>query len=724
VSLDRVRGTASAPTARNIAGQVALVVLAAAAGLAVAPAFGARLTLDDLAPGGIVAAVAVGALAPAVGVTVARFLGLEALVAVAVGLVGGGVVIALVTRPGTAVFSGAYQLLTSALPATVDGPARATVAALTGFASLIASMIAAYAKRRALAIAPAFATLLAALALDAGIRQPPAWYAAVVVVPAGAALALLRRPVVHGGDGGDRRMQTVRATFPLVGAAAILAAGAMLATVVGSGSRLPAVRQDAADARDLVAAPIKPRNAVEPMLQYPALANNVLQVRFAGIASRRIDMLTLVTLDEFTGQTWTTHAGYRRAGTRLADDDPARPVSIRMRVITPGALSWLLRPERPTSIDRADLGTNEATGDIAVPVGVPYPLGYRITGSAPTVPFAALRPEPVTPLHGPVASAARAVPKTIVQAAKQFAATGTDYVRLLTLSNRLRGDGYFVDTGENAPAGNGFAQIQALLTAPNKHVGTSEQYASAFAILARMMGYQSRLVLGFEPRYGKHGNGFTVTGADVHAWPQVHFNRSGWITFDPTPTRESSRARDRDQPQANPRPSAAASQPTPRPSAPNPSTSPRTNQADDASGTRTATWLGVAGLLLLLIVLVGSPAGKAGRRRRRRAAAVPAQAVYGAWRETNDRLSELGSPPPRGRSTHEVADSSPEPVRSSVRALGAILDRAGYAPEAAGPDDARSAWLHHDHAARTLRTGQKPLRRILAALDPRPLWRR
>jgi hypothetical protein len=33
------------------------------------------------------------------------------------------------------------------------------------------------------------------------------------------------------------------------------------------------------------------------------------------------------------------------------------------------------------------------------------------------------------------------------------------------------------------------------------------------------------------------------------------------------------------------------------------------------------------------------------------------------------------------------------------------------------------AWLHAEAVARTLRDSRSPLRRIRAALDPRPLWR-
>lgn len=125
-------------------------------------------------------------------------------------------------------------------------------------------MIAAYGRIRAFAVAPSFACLLAALALDGGIRQPPIWYGAVVVGLVGAALALLREPVRHTirGDSQVAGVRLIRGVFPLVGAAAILAAGAVLAAALGSD--LPAVRHSAADARDLVDAPRQPRNAIEP----------------------------------------------------------------------------------------------------------------------------------------------------------------------------------------------------------------------------------------------------------------------------------------------------------------------------------------------------------------------------------------------------------------------------------------------------------------------------
>jgi transglutaminase-like putative cysteine protease len=70
-----------------------------------------------------------------------------------------------------------------------------------------------------------------------------------------------------------------------------------------------------------------------------------------------------------------------------------------------------------------------------------------------------------------------------------------------------------------------------------RKTGYCEHYATAMVILLRIVGIPARLVTGFlATEWNEFGGYYTVRQQDAHAWVEVFFPRSGWITMDPTPT--------------------------------------------------------------------------------------------------------------------------------------------------------------------------------------------
>jgi transglutaminase-like putative cysteine protease len=70
-----------------------------------------------------------------------------------------------------------------------------------------------------------------------------------------------------------------------------------------------------------------------------------------------------------------------------------------------------------------------------------------------------------------------------------------------------------------------------------RKTGYCEHYATAMVILLRIVGIPARLVTGFlAMEWNEFGGYYTVRQQDAHAWVEVFFPRSGWITMDPTPT--------------------------------------------------------------------------------------------------------------------------------------------------------------------------------------------
>ncbi|WP_062351152.1 transglutaminase TgpA family protein [Herbidospora yilanensis] len=65
--------------------------------------------------------------------------------------------------------------------------------------------------------------------------------------------------------------------------------------------------------------------------------------------------------------------------------------------------------------------------------------------------------------------------------------------------------------------------------------GYCEQFASAFAVMARVLGIPSRVSIGYTGGTKSEGR-WIVRTHDAHAWPELYFEGAGWLTFEPTPS--------------------------------------------------------------------------------------------------------------------------------------------------------------------------------------------
>ena len=79
-----------------------------------------------------------------------------------------------------------------------------------------------------------------------------------------------------------------------------------------------------------------------------------------------------------------------------------------------------------------------------------------------------------------------------------------------------------------------------------RKTGYCEHYATAMVVMLRTVGIPARLVTGFlATEWNEYGGYFTVRQRDAHAWVEVYFPHSGWITMDPTPTISATAATNR-----------------------------------------------------------------------------------------------------------------------------------------------------------------------------------
>lgn len=65
--------------------------------------------------------------------------------------------------------------------------------------------------------------------------------------------------------------------------------------------------------------------------------------------------------------------------------------------------------------------------------------------------------------------------------------------------------------------------------------GYCDYYATAFVVLARLVGLPARFATGFAPGQWNASDGmWVITEAEAHSWPEVYFPSYGWIPFEPT----------------------------------------------------------------------------------------------------------------------------------------------------------------------------------------------
>jgi len=124
-------------------------------------------------------------------------------------------------------------------------------------------------------------------------------------------------------------------------------------------------------------------------------------------------------------------------------------------------------------------------------------------------------------------------PRVVALAERVVSGAESDFDRAWSIQQSLRQNGRYTDSPP--PLGDDMTSpIEAFLLGELE--GHCEYFASAMVTLARSQGLPTRLVNGFAGGVPNEVGGFIeVTQADAHAWVEVHFEKAGWVRFDPTP---------------------------------------------------------------------------------------------------------------------------------------------------------------------------------------------
>ncbi|MFG1993787.1 DUF3488 and transglutaminase-like domain-containing protein [Actinoplanes sp. NPDC048988] len=625
--------------------------------------------------------------------------------------------------------NGIPRLLTALIPveATPDTVVVPVIAAW--LAGLAGTEIAVRAGRVLLGLLPATALYAGALYVVGPNADTARWTTLVFAGLAVGALAASARAV------GQPTLEAVQGVRVRASAAAALVIVLGLIAAVGPwiGGRVGAT-------------PVDPRRYVEPP-QVDSLDESplnrisgwalrprdpLLKVSPAAGAKGKVVRLRLAVLPDYDGVTWRVGATYRNAGRVLPvlQRPPDTTVARVRQDVTIDGLAGRLLPvvPTPTEVAGARVAFDAATGTLIGPDRLSPGLTYSVTSELQT-PDLNLLPTAETPSGDAVArylTVGAGVPDEIQRLADELAQdNGAAYDRAMAIQEFIAEHYRRV---ADAPSGHAYPNLKFFLFGPRQQggqAGTSEQFAASFALLARITGLPSRVVVGFDAPAA----GGTVSAGNAIAWPEVLFDRLGWVAFDPMPKSKDPRPVEED---FRPKPAPPTTPPAP-PSAPSetpPSSAPPTVMAAPPGPGPSAAVVagGASGSVLLLLAAAAGAIVlmRQSLRRRRLSAGTPDDRITGAWSEFTDALRLAGRPvPPHLAATEAAAYAESDAGLPPLGDLVAGINTVGFAPGSADDGQAARAGGQAVAYVDALRARRSWWRRLWWTVHPGPLrWSR
>jgi hypothetical protein len=318
-------------------------------------------------------------------------------------------------------------------------------------------------------------------------------------------------------------------------------------------------------------------------------------------------------------------------------------------------------------------------------------------------------------------------PEWLEEAWKVTGAAGkpTTLAQLKAIERSLQKGSYL----STAASGHSYFRIEQLLLGDKAghDAAYAEQRASAFAVLARSLGVPARVSVGYLLRKPAADGTYTVTTADVTAWPEVLDAELGWVAFNPTTTQKDQRPVE----ESNKGESSGGNTGD---QAPENDLGPLLFDREEEPPVEQTGWRDAllkvgtlaAGLVgvLFAVLLLGALA-KSQRRYWRRRRGSPAVRVLAAWHEMGDRLTERGHRPDPTLTPAELVLASRELVPAgAVQPLAAaapLVSAALYAPVDPHEAEADRAWDLEATARGALRRGTPLTRRVRHWFSLRPL---
>jgi transglutaminase-like putative cysteine protease len=449
----------------------------------------------------------------------------------------------------------------------------------------------------------------------------------------------------------------------------------------------------------------------------------------------------LIALDRFDGDTWSLSSEAKDAADVFGNRTPRGTVRQQF-TITSLADQWLPAAFRPVATTVGNARAIPESGTLIAPTAV-LGLSYTINSvveRAPTATQIAATARPLPGARQPDIELPDAFPAARRRQALDITRdAATPWDKAVALQQFFTDGSFAYDL--DVPPGDGPSAIDDFL---DRRRGFCQQFAAAYAALARAAGLPSRVVVGFTPgTYDATTAEYVVRGRDAHAWVEVWFAGLGWRTFEPTPAGLAPG-------QADPRGTGATtpgratnSSSTTTTTAPTSATTGGNGASSSARGFRDPGSLISAGgsagdggwsartvaTLVLLVLLAVGAVGFAVRRlvrpgrlrRRRRHAPLPATQITGAWQDALDACRGAGLPVSGALTPSEqvralAGHGAPGDAVPPLDELATLHAELEYSDHAAEPGDSERAWHAADEVRDALLVGVGTGERVRRAL--------
>lgn len=640
-------------------------------------------------------------------------------------------------------WDGPHTILSSGVPVRPDPEVLFVVLVAVGLGAFMGADLAQRSRTTVAPILPSLATLVVGLLFGIDDRLPSPWipaaWVAVALVTVGwrtTRVATAGRVVTtsvvttSGATGRAARPRTVDASAQPRAPKGRLLVVVVLAVAVaglarGVGPELPV---EDPDDRWLL------RDFVDLGADVSDMPNMLTQVTiwqggddsslFAADTSAPVERWRLAVLDAYDpngdGAGWSFSHELVPAGAELTDPPANATTEVTQTVDVEGLdVRWLPVADRVVEVSATDVHYDEEAGVLLAEPGA-VPDRYRATSVLPN-------PDVGRLTEADAASDAEAqaalqlpddLPDDLVDLAREVAGSGggSAYSQAVAIEQYLRTSGRYGRVVDEPRSGHTIGHVRCLLFGDEcAGQGSTEQFVTAYALMARIAGLPTRVVVGFEGT-GAAGRD-DVTAHESTAWAEVRLAGVGWVAFDPSP------------------------EPTVQVSPPTTALPGSSDQPDDDASTTTTTidpadadddasragrdddeddsWL---------VPLLGGAAGAAGlavlapgllrwrRRSRWRRASQPQARLAGAWASALQELRRGGVHLPPGSAVSDVVAAGNQhygPAAASLLPLGRTVNVVSFGPDPADAATAAEAWQLSDaftHARRRTRSLRRRLR--------------
>ncbi len=547
------------------------------------------------------------------------------------------------------------------------------------------------------------------------------------------------------GSGRPGRVQVALGAGML---AAALVGGLVLAPV------LPGTDTTRAVLRSELEPPIDVRQYPSPLVGFRTFSGQDLKLYYDkpllqvdGVASGTL--LRFAVLDRWSGSAWSglgastaEGSGFQRLGARVPNPPLTGVVAAQLRVLddyagNAGLNAWVpsLGEVAAVSFDgasaqqhrdnyRFNLTTDQgfvpdrlSSGDVLRVDSALLPQFAAVTGA----------PAPGDGDRQDDATSAFLAPTT----QRLASGDGEQWSQLTDIAQALKQGAWSDGTRpgeEQYLPGHGQYRLNQFVTG-QQFVGSDEQYAATFALMASRVGYPARVVFGAEVPAGGE-----IRGKNVQAWVELSVQGYGWVTVPASAfTPDRSKRPDPNQRQNNDQESIQ-NVPPPNP-VPPPGTYEEMTDTDPASARSelpisdqfwrafwvVARWVGPP--LIALLLVTGTILGlKALRSRRRRTRGAMSTRIAGGWQDVLDAARDTGHRvPAQATRLEQSAVVGREDVRElAVKANATVFGAGEIGPERVG-DYWKSVAAARSAMVRDLPWWRRPLARLnLASLFRRP----